>query len=114
MAKSKLPDPLARRHMIERDLGAEASLRTAEVYLAEGRSLEAIEFLQKADATERLTELRAEAVRSGDAFLLRAVAGALEATPDRAEWTALADSAETAGKLHYAREARRQAGAGEG
>ena len=114
MAKPKLPDALSRRHMIEKDLGSDASLRTAEAYLDEGRCLEAIEFLRKADAEERLAELRAEAVRGGDAFLLRAIAGATEVAADRAEWTELADSAETAGKLHYAREARRQAEAGEG
>jgi len=112
MAKPKLPDPLSRRHMIEKDLGADASLRTAEAYLEEGRSLEAIEFLRKADAEERLTELRAEAVRGGDAFLFREIVGATEVAADRAEWTALADSAEAAGKLHYATEARRQAEAG--
>ncbi len=45
MAKSAIPNPLERRHLVERDATPEASLRLAEAYLAEGRGWEAIVFL---------------------------------------------------------------------
>jgi len=105
----KLPDPLSRRHLLERDLPAAQALATAEAYLAEGRSVDAIDFLAMADAPERLAELRAQAVEAGDLFLLRAVARASGTAPTRDEWAALAAAAEAAGNLAYAADARRQA-----
>jgi hypothetical protein len=39
MARGKLPNPLERRHLVERDLSPERSRAIAEAYLAEGRSL---------------------------------------------------------------------------
>ncbi len=108
MAKSAVPDPLARRHLVERDLDAAQALRIAEAYLAEERSVEAVEFLQKAEAGERLAALREAALASGDVFLLRAVARAMGAAPTREEWQRAADAATAAGLERYAVEARRQ------
>ena len=113
MARSKLPDPLARRHLVERELPPAQALELAESFLAEGRRLEAVDFLRKAGAAERLAALRAEAIADGDAFLLRRVADAMASAPTREEWQALAESAERAGKDRYAGEARRQAERGE-
>ena len=113
MAKGKIPNPLERRHLVERELPPAQALAIAEAYLAENRSDEAADFLALAGAAERLAELRSEAVSSGDTFLLRTVAQLMEAPPGRAEWRRLAESAETAGKLRYAEEARRQAERGE-
>ena len=109
MAKAKIPGPLERRHVVQRGLDPAHALRIAEVYLSQGRALEAIDFLRKADAADRLAELRREAVVAGDAFLLRAVATAIGATPARDEWRELAEAATAAGKDAYAAEARRQA-----
>jgi hypothetical protein len=113
MARSKIPGPLERRHLVEGKLGAVQAMRYAEAYLAEGRSVEAIDFLRHAEATDRLQDLRREAVASGDLFLLRASAAAMEAQPERDEWLALAEAAAAAGKDRYAAEARRQAERGE-
>jgi hypothetical protein len=113
MARSRIPDPLKRRHLIESDHSADQSLATAEAYLEEGRVVEALAFLVKAEAGERLAELRRQAVEEGDAFLLRAVASADRSPPERAEWASLAAAAEAAGKERYAVEARRHAGRGE-
>ena len=77
MAKTKLPDPLGRRHLIERDLAPAQALKYAEAYREEGRAVEAADFFAKADAAEPLEELRREAVGSGDVFLLRVVAKAI-------------------------------------
>ena len=113
MAKSKIPDPLARRHLIERELPPAQALRLAEAYLAEGRALEAVDFLRKAGAKDRLAAVRAETIAAGDSFLLRVVATALGETPDRESWRQLAEAADAAGKLRHAADARRQAARGE-
>jgi hypothetical protein len=113
VAKSKIPDPLARRHLIERELTPAQALRLAEAYLAEGRALEAIDFLRKAGARDRLAALREQAVAAGDVFLLRALALALEEAPDRAAWARLAEAAAAAGKQRYAADARGHAARGE-
>lgn len=108
MAKSRIPGALERRHLIEKDLSEAHALAIAEAYLAEGRQVEALEFLAKAKAREQLSELRARALEAGDAFLLRAVARAMQEPPARTEWESVAAAAEAAGKQRYASEARRQ------
>lgn len=105
---NKIPDPLTRRHLLVKDLSEAQAFATAEAYLEVGRVAEAIDFLAKVDAHDRLAELRVGAVETGDFFLLRAVARASGETPTREEWTALADAAEAAGKEIYAADARRQ------
>lgn len=113
MAKSRIPGPLERRHLVERELSPAQALRIAEAYLAAERSVEAVDFLRKAGADERLEALWTEALESGDAFLLRAVATATGREPRREEWRALAEAATAAGKERYAVEAKRQAERGE-
>jgi hypothetical protein len=113
VAKSSIPDPLERRHLIERDLDPAQALRIAEAYLAEDRGLEAVAFLGKAKAGPRLRALREQAVACGDAFLLREAAQAEGGPPTAAEWRALAEAAAGAEKELYAAEARRQAGLGD-
>ena len=63
MAAFKLPNPLERRHLIERDLSPAQATRVAEAYRAEGRSLDALDFLHAAGDAEGLAALRCEAVR---------------------------------------------------
>jgi len=109
MAKSRIPSALDRRHLIERELSEANALAIADAYLAEGRSIEALDFLAKANARDRLAELRAQALEAGDAFLLRAVARAMHEPPVRVEWGRVAAAAEAVGKQRYASEARRQA-----
>ena len=109
MARSPIPDALERRHLVERELPPAQALRIAEAYLAEGRALEAVDFLRKAGAAEKLAELRRGAIEEGDAFLLRSVAAASGEPPTRGEWLALAQGASGAGKQRYADEGSRQA-----
>jgi hypothetical protein len=113
MARSKIPDPLERRLVIERSLGEAQALRIAEGYLEEGRVIEALDFLEKAGANEQLSALRRQAVEAGDAFLLRSVAAAMSDPPATEEWEALANAASAAGMERYADDARRQAARGE-
>ncbi len=113
MARSKIPDPLERRHLVEREMAPAQAERVAEAYLEQGRSLEAIDFLVKTGAEEGFARLRREAIESGDFFLLRALGQATGEAPRREEWAELARAAEAAGKLRYAEDARRQAERGE-
>jgi len=110
MPKKAIPDPLRRRHELERDLDPARCLATAHAYLEADRPLEAVAFLLKGGAGAELQQLRERAVEEGDVFMLRAVCEALEETPDAATWRALAEAAASAGKERYAVEARRQAG----
>jgi hypothetical protein len=112
MAKTKIPGPLERRHLIERDLSVAQSQRIADAYLEEGREIEAIDFLRKAQAKEALGELRRQALARGDAFLLRSVTVALDCEPERDEWRTVAEAASSTGRDRYATEARRQADRG--
>ena len=109
MAK-KLPDVLSRRLLLAKELPPAQALATAEAYVEAGRVIEAIDFFAKAQASERLAELRAVAVAEGDPFLLRSVVRATREAATHAEWAALAAAAEAAGKEIYADDARRQAG----
>jgi len=109
MAKRAIPDPLKRRLLVEEDLDPAKALALADAYLAEARAAEAIVFLEKAGARERLAELRDAAVAAGDLFLLRATAAALGEEVDTDTWARVAEAADAAGKALYAHEARRQA-----
>lgn len=109
MAKSAIPDPLKRRHLVEEELDPTRALALAEAYLAEGRVVEAVAFLEKADARDQLAAIRDEALEQGDLFLLRAAANALGEEIAAETWSRLADVAEAAGKERYAHEARRLA-----
>ncbi len=109
MAKSIIPSPMDRRHLIEKDLDETRCLAIADAYVDDGRASEAVAFLQKAGAEERLDVLAQEAVESGDAFLFKAVVDAQQRDPGAERWLALAAAAEAAGKPRYASMARRHA-----
>jgi hypothetical protein len=108
MAKSPIPNPLDRRHLIEKNLSAAQALEIAEAYLAADRSVEAVDFLKKAGARDQLAQLRSRAIETGDVFLLRGVARAMEEPPARPEWSAIAEAASAAGRKRDAAAARRQ------
>lgn len=114
MAKGKIPPPLERRHLLAKELSAERARAIAEAYAAEGRQVEAAEFLAKAGAGPELAALREQAIADGDVFLFRLTGQLLEREPGREEWSRLAEAAAASGKLRYEAEARRQAERGEG
>jgi hypothetical protein len=114
MPRSAIPDPLERRHLIERDLAPAACLKIADAYLAAGRTCDAIAFLSKANATERLAALRDDAVVAGDAFLVRELSRALRSEVPAARWRETAAAAAAAGKERYAAQAAQLAERGEG
>jgi hypothetical protein len=109
MAKKGIPDPLERRLLVEREISKEQAQRIADAYLADDRVWEAIAFLAKAGATERLAAVRDGAIAAGDAFLVREVTRALGDAVDAAQWLAVAAAADAAGKERFAAQARRLA-----
>lgn len=109
MARQKIPNPMARRDLVEGRLDPARALAIAEAYLEADQVVDAVAFLRKAEARERLEALRDDAVREGDAFLLKEVSTALGEPPGMERWDALAAAAEAAGRERYATEARRQA-----
>ena len=109
MAKSAIPNPLDRRHLIERELAPAKAREIAEAYLAEERVWEAIAFLVKAGAQERLLELAEAASRAGDAFLVRELCRAAGREPTPAGWAETAAAARAAGKERFAAQAQRLA-----
>lgn len=108
MAKPAIPDPLARRHELEKALEPARARAIGEGYLAQQRELEAIAFLEKAGAREALEGLCAAALERGDAFLLREACRALGREPERSEWEQLERAAAAQGRERYAAEAKRQ------
>jgi hypothetical protein len=108
VAKSTIPDPLTRRHLIEKDLGS-AAMDIAEAYLEVGRKVEAIEFLVKAKADERLRALLDEAVASGDVFMIQSLVRATGEDVGRETWQRAGEAAEAGGFERYAVTAFRQA-----
>jgi hypothetical protein len=67
-----------------------------------------VAFLNKAGASERLRALREEAIRVGDAFLLKEISRALGEEATAEHWRRLRDAATAAGRASYATEAQRQ------
>jgi hypothetical protein len=109
LARTKLPDPLARRHLLEAALEPQKAQALADAYLALGREIEAIEFLAKAKADAALLLLETTAVERGDVFLLRRVAAALGREPGADRWRALAEAASRGGRERDAESATRLA-----
>jgi hypothetical protein len=110
MAQSNIPDLMARRHLLEKELDAKQAIALADAYLSDDRAIEALAFLAKAGASDRLEALAEHAIEAGDAFLLKAV---LEVAGDdlhgREHWIRLEAAAERAGKTLYASVASRMA-----
>jgi len=109
LATTKLPDPLSRRYLLEREIDSAKALALGEAYLEVGREIEAIEFLARADAREPLEALQAVAIERGDVFLMKSASAALDLEPDAETWQALGAAATDAGRERDAEAAARLA-----
>jgi hypothetical protein len=114
LARSKTPNPLQRRHLLEEKLTPARAKTIAEAYLAENRPFDALAFLAKAGEQDRLRALAGEAATQGDLFLVREIAALVGEEPDAEEWREVARAAAAAGKERYASEAERLAAARSG
>lgn len=113
MAKVKLPDPLARRHLLEGKIDPAKARAIGEAYVAADREMEAIDFLARGDANDVLESIQGTALERGDVFLFRAAVGAADTAVDAATWTRLAEAAERAGRERDAETAKRLATVGD-
>lgn len=113
MARSKLPDSLAKRHLLEGDLDPARARALGEACLEAGREIDAVAFLGAAGAREALLSLQEQASARGDVFLMRAASGALGEEPASETWKALAETASAAGRDADAETARRLATVGD-
>jgi len=113
LAHVKLPNPLARRHLLEGGLDPAKAKALGEAFLAAGREVEAVDFLEIAEAHESLERLRERAIEAGDAFLTRAVSAALRDEPTAQTWIRCAEAAVKAGRERDAETSRRLATVGE-
>jgi hypothetical protein len=109
LAKTKLPDPLSRRHLLGGEMDAAKAKELAQLYLDAGREIEAIEFFAKAGDREALVAQQEIAVGRGDVFLMKAASAGLEEEPSAARWQALADAAVAGGRQRDADSALRLA-----
>jgi hypothetical protein len=109
MAKSRIPNPLERRHLVERELSPEQASALADAYLADGRAEEAVAFLAKAGADDRLRALFEEATEAGSVFLLKQIAPLLAVEPTPDDWQRAAAAARAKGNDLYAEAAQRLA-----
>ena len=109
MAKTKLPDALARRHLLEGTLDAKKARAFADAYLEQEREIEAIDFLARAEATDELARLQKAALERGDVFLMKAASAALGDEPNAQAWRDLASAAQAQGRPRDADAAARLA-----
>lgn len=104
MANLKLPDPLARRHLLDGDLESDKALGLAQAYLEADREVEAVDFFAAAEpasnseAREGLQRLQSLALERGDVFLMRITSAALKEEPSVESWRALAEAASRNGR----------------
>ena len=66
MARTATPNSLARRHLLEKKISESHALSLAEAYLEADRPSDALAFLVRAGATEKLAEMRERAIEAGD------------------------------------------------
>jgi hypothetical protein len=102
-----LPGYLKKRRLLTEAQPAPALCRElGDKFFELGWWDDALEFYQKGNVTEGLEKLRAQALESGDAFLL----ARLGKDHDPQVWRALADRALALEKFHFARRAYELAG----
>lgn len=109
MAKTKHPDPLSRRHLLEREIEPSKASAIAKAYLDEGREIEAIDFFAKAEDRDALMKIQEVAVERGDVFLMKAASEGLGEEASTARWEELARRAGELGRNRDAESALRLA-----
>ena len=110
MAGKKLLSCLKKRDLLNSGKADKSALiKLGERYLYEDRLSDAIDFFEKAEHFEGLTELKEQCVAKGDYFLCQRLTKILEESPSSEEWIQLGDNALHLGKLLFARSAYQQA-----
>jgi hypothetical protein len=101
-----MPDCMKKRRLLnEKELKPELCREYAEKFLALGFWEDALEFFKRANFEPGLDRLKAQALETGDAYLM----ARLGAHPPEI-WRQVAEQALKLGKIHFARRAFEQAG----
>ncbi|MBT8406058.1 MAG: hypothetical protein KJP05_01255 [Deltaproteobacteria bacterium] len=110
MAGKKLLSCLKKRDLLNSDKADKSELiKLGERYLHNDRLSDAIDFFEKAEHFEGLTQLKDQCVAKGDYFLCQRLAIILEESPPPEDWIQLGDNALNLGKLLFALSAYQQA-----
>ena len=110
LAGKKLLSCLKKRDLLNSGKADKSELiKLGERYLHDDRLSDAIDFFEKAEHFEGLTQLKEQCVAKGDHFLYQRLAKILEESPPPEEWIQLGDNALNLGKLLFARSAYQQA-----
>ena len=110
LAGRKLLSCLKKRDLLNSGKADKSELiRLGERYLHEDRLSDAIDFFEKAEHFEGLTQVKEQCVAKGDYFLCQRLAKILKESPPTEEWIQLGDNAFNLGKLLFARSAYQQA-----
>lgn len=110
LAGKKLLSCLKKRDLLSSGKADKAELiKLGERYLHEDRLSDTIDFFEKAEHFEGLTQLKEQCVAKGDYFLCQRLANILRESPSSEEWIQLGDKALHLGKLLFARSAYQQA-----
>ena len=103
----QLPDPLERRQVLYDPEADPAELiEFGRAYEQAGRFGDALQFYIEAADRPGLERVKARALETADAFLLKGVARAVPELAGEEDWKALAARAEELGKELYAGQAR--------
>ena len=109
-AGKKLLTCLKKRDLLNNEKTSRSELLNyGELYVQQGRLADAIDFFERAQYFEGLTQLRQHCINEGDYFLTQRLSKILENPLDSAEAVQLGDSALRQGKLLFARAAYQQA-----
>lgn len=110
LAGKKLLSCLKKRDLLNSGKADKSELiKLGEPYLHEDRLSDTIDFFEKAEHFEGLTQLKEQCVAKGDYFLCQRLANILRESPSSEEWIQLGDKALHLGKLLFARSAYQQA-----
>ena len=110
LAGKKLLSCLKKRDLLSSGKADKAELiKLGERYLHEDRLSDTIDFFEKAEHFEGLTQLKEQCVAKGDYFLCQRLANILRESFSSEEWIQLGDKALHLGKLLFARSAYQQA-----
>ncbi|MEM4243210.1 MAG: hypothetical protein QXP44_00215 [Candidatus Bathyarchaeia archaeon] len=108
--KDALPDYKTKQAMLYAQDARPAELAAwGRRFLAAGWLYDAIDFFKRANWREGLLQVREQAVREGDVFLVRRLSKALGEETEAATWRRVGEEARRLGKLEFALEAFRLA-----
>jgi hypothetical protein len=109
MASKDALNCLAKRDLLNQPVvSVEDLLAWGQQFAAAGLLHDAVDFYEKANATEALLGLLQVVQEQGDTFLFKRINRILKREPEREEWLALAAKAESLGKNTFVAEALQQ------